>query len=115
MLRRTKIVATLGPATDDPAVLRDMIHAGLNVVRINFSHGDAAEHEQRVRQLREVSKACGQEIAVMGDLQGPKIRLKRFADGEVDLQDGQSFFPRLGTWQKGRRHQRGWRRLRESA
>ncbi len=92
MLRRTKIVATLGPASDDPDVLRQMINAGLDVVRINFSHGDADEHRMRVQQLREVAKAAGREIAVMGDLQGPKIRLKRFKEGKVNLDDGQAFF-----------------------
>lgn len=92
MLRRTKIVATLGPATDDPAVLREMIEAGLNVVRINFSHGDAAEHKMRVDALRATASECNVQIAVMGDLQGPKIRLKRFRDGEVELIEGQDFF-----------------------
>jgi len=92
MLRRTKIVATLGPASDDPDVLRRMIKAGLNVVRINFSHGDADDHRRRVKALREVAQQCGRQIGVMGDLQGPKIRLKRFSEGKVDLENGQSFF-----------------------
>jgi len=92
MLRRTKIVATLGPASDDPEVLRRMIKAGLNVVRINFSHGDADDHRRRVKALREVAQQCGRQIGVMGDLQGPKIRLKRFSEGKVDLENGQSFF-----------------------
>lgn len=92
MLRRTKIVATLGPATDDKAVLRQMIEAGLNVVRINFSHGDANEHQMRVDALRAVASECNRQIAVMGDLQGPKIRLKRFRAGVVELIEGQAFF-----------------------
>jgi len=92
MLRRTKIVATLGPATDDPDVLEAAIHAGLNVARINFSHGSAAEHRQRVEALREAARACGCEIGVMGDLQGPKIRIRRFRDGEVELEEGADFF-----------------------
>ena len=92
MLRRTKIVATLGPASDDPEVLRRMIDAGLNVVRINFSHGDADDHRRRVQALREVARQCGRQIGVMGDLQGPKIRLKRFKEGKIELEDGQSFF-----------------------
>jgi pyruvate kinase len=92
MLRRTKIVATLGPASDDPNVLRRMIDAGLNVVRINFSHGDADDHRQRVAALRAIAHDCGREIGVMGDLQGPKIRLKRFVDGKIMLEDGQAFF-----------------------
>ena len=69
-----------------------MIEAGLNVVRINFSHGEADEHRQRVEQLRSIATECGREIGVMGDLQGPKIRLKRFRDGRVELEDGQAFF-----------------------
>jgi len=92
MLRRTKIVATLGPASDDPEVLRRMIKAGLNVVRINFSHGNAEDHRRRVKALREIAQQCGRQIGVMGDLQGPKIRLKRFSEGKVDLENGQSFF-----------------------
>ena len=82
----------MGPATDDPDVLTQMIQAGLNVVRINFSHGDADEHRQRVAGLQEVASKCGRDIAVMGDLQGPKIRLKSFTDGEVTLEQGNSFF-----------------------
>jgi pyruvate kinase len=92
MLRRTKIVATLGPASDDPAVLRKMIDAGLNVVRINFSHGEADDHRRRVQELREVARQSGRQIGVMGDLQGPKIRLKRFKEGKIELEDGQAFF-----------------------
>ena len=92
MLRRTKIVATLGPASDDPNVLRRMIDAGLNVVRINFSHGDADDHRERVAALRAIAHDCGRQIGVMGDLQGPKIRLKRFVDGKIMLEDGQAFF-----------------------
>jgi len=92
MLRRTKIVATLGPASDDPKVLRKMIDAGLNVVRINFSHGEADDHRRRVQELREVARQSGRQIGVMGDLQGPKIRLKRFKEGKIELEDGQAFF-----------------------
>jgi pyruvate kinase len=92
MLRRTKIVATLGPASDDAEVLRKMIDAGLNVVRINFSHGEADDHRRRVQELREVARQSGRPIAVMGDLQGPKIRLKRFKEGKIELVDGQPFF-----------------------
>jgi pyruvate kinase len=92
MLRRTKIVATLGPASDNPEVLRDMIDAGLNVVRINFSHGESDDHRRRVQALRETARQCGRQIGVMGDLQGPKIRLKRFKEGKIELEEGQSFF-----------------------
>lgn len=92
MPRRTKIVATLGPASDDADVLRQMILAGLNVVRINFSHGESGDHRRRVAALRKIARECEREIGVMGDLQGPKIRLKRFKDGKIQLEEGQSFF-----------------------
>lgn len=92
MLRRTKIVATLGPATDDPAVLRRMILAGLDVARINFSHGDREDQERRVEEIRRVSSECGRDIGIMGDLQGPKIRVKRFAKGMATLKEGARFF-----------------------
>ena len=92
MLRRTKIVATLGPATDDKIVLRKMIMAGLDVARINFSHGDADEHRHRAELLLETAKECGRDVGVMGDLQGPKIRVRRFKDLNVKLEDGAAFF-----------------------
>ncbi len=92
MLRRTKIVATLGPATDDKKVLRKMIEAGLDVARINFSHGDSEKHRQRASMLREAASKCGRDVGVMGDLQGPKIRVRRFKDHSVKLEDGDTFF-----------------------
>ena len=92
MQRRTKIVATLGPATDNDKVLRKMIRAGLDVARINFSHGDADDHRLRVKMLREAAAACGREVGVMGDLQGPKIRIRRFRDHSVALAEGDTFF-----------------------
>jgi pyruvate kinase len=92
MRKRTKIVATLGPASDDKETLCGMIKAGLDVARLNFSHGNEEEHRRRFRVLREAADVCGKEIAVMGDLQGPKIRIKRFENGSVVLGDGDSFF-----------------------
>ncbi len=92
MQRRTKIVATLGPATDDKKILRKMIRAGLDVARLNFSHGDADDHRKRAQRLRKVSEACGREVGIMGDLQGPKIRICRFKNHSVALKDGDSFF-----------------------
>ena len=92
MLRRTKIVATLGPATDDKKRLRKMIKAGLDVARLNFSHGDADEHRRRAENLRAAAAKCGRDVALMGDLQGPKIRVMRFEDHHVELQDGANFF-----------------------
>ncbi|RYY52073.1 MAG: pyruvate kinase, partial [Comamonadaceae bacterium] len=81
--RATKIVATLGPASSDPVILERILRAGVNVVRLNFSHGTAADHIARARLVREVSLAAGREVAIMADLQGPKIRVGKFADGKV--------------------------------
>lgn len=92
MLRRTKIVATLGPASDDKETLCDMINAGLDVARLNFSHGDAADHIRRADLLRSAAESCGREVGIMGDLQGPKIRIRRFKEHSVSLVDGASFF-----------------------
>lgn len=92
MKRRTKIVATLGPATDKPETLLKMIDAGLDVARVNFSHGDADDHRGRARALREAARAAGREVGLMGDLQGPKIRVRRFKDRSVELKDGDTFF-----------------------
>jgi len=92
MLRRTKIVATLGPSTDDPERLKKMIRTGLDVARINFSHGTEVDQRARVEELHAAAKASGRDVGVMGDLQGPKIRIKRFRDGKVLLKDGDDFF-----------------------
>jgi pyruvate kinase len=91
MLRRTKIVATLGPATDAPAVLEDVIRRGADVVRLNFSHGGPGDHDKRVAAVRAASERVGKHVAVLGDLQGPKIRIERFADGRVVLNEGDVF------------------------
>ena len=90
-LRRTKIVATLGPATDDVDVLLEMCRAGLDVARINFSHGTQADHLRRVELLKEASIRAGRYVAILGDLAGPKIRIESFVDGSVQLVDGQPF------------------------
>jgi pyruvate kinase len=91
MQRRTKILATLGPSTDDPKVLDKMIEAGVDVVRINFSHGTAEEHIERVERVRNRARAHGRQVGVLCDLQGPKIRIERFATGKVFLEEGASF------------------------
>ena len=78
-LRATKIVATLGPASSDPVMLEKMIRAGVNVVRLNFSHGSAEDHVMRARLVREAATRAGVEVAIMADLQGPKIRVGKFA------------------------------------
>jgi pyruvate kinase len=91
VLRRTKIVATLGPATDEPGVLENMVAAGVDVVRLNFSHGDAADHIKRVQMVREAVIKVGREVGILADLQGPKIRIERFRDGKIELAEGDPF------------------------
>ena len=92
MTRRTKIVATLGPATDDPQVLKEIIGAGMDVARINFSHGEEEDHRARIEALRKASAECGREVGLMGDLQGPKIRVRRFKNSKATLVEGAKFF-----------------------
>lgn len=89
--RATKIVATLGPASSDPALLEQMIRAGVSVVRLNFSHGTAQDHIDRARLVREAATRAGCEVGIMADLQGPKIRVGKFAGNKVQLQNGQKF------------------------
>jgi pyruvate kinase len=89
--RATKIVATLGPACSEPAILERMIRAGVNVVRLNFSHGTSQDHIDLARRVRECSHAAGREVAIMADLQGPKIRVGKFAEGKVQLEPGAKF------------------------
>ncbi len=91
MLRRTKIVATLGPATDTPGVLEEVIRHGADVVRVNFSHGEARDHRARVEAVRRAAAAVGKHVAVLGDLQGPKIRIEGFAEGRAMLAEGEPF------------------------
>ncbi|MFL0797447.1 MAG: pyruvate kinase [Cellvibrionaceae bacterium] len=89
--RRTKIVATLGPATDKEGILEKLILSGANVVRLNFSHGAPEDHQLRVEQVRAIAQKHNLFVAVMGDLQGPKIRIARFAEGSITLSKGDSF------------------------
>ncbi|MBI3102130.1 MAG: pyruvate kinase [Burkholderiales bacterium] len=89
--RATKIVATLGPASSEVALLEKMIQAGVNVVRLNFSHGSAQDHVDRAQMVREAAQRAGREVAIMADLQGPKIRVGKFAQGRVMLEAGASF------------------------
>jgi len=91
MTRATKIVATLGPASSDPAVLERLIRAGVDVVRLNFSHGTAADHIARAELVRSVADKVGKPVALMADLQGPKIRVGKFAEGRVMLVAGEPF------------------------
>jgi pyruvate kinase len=92
MLRRTKIIATLGPATDDTKILLAMIDAGLDVARLNFSHGDHLEQQKRLELLRKIAADCGRFIGVIGDLQGPKIRVRKFENKRVTLARDDEFF-----------------------
>ncbi len=91
MLRATKIVATLGPATASPEMLTRLLAAGVDVVRLNFSHGAPGDHLARAEAVREAAKKLGREVAIMADLQGPKIRIGKFKDGKVELVAGQKF------------------------
>lgn len=89
--RRTKIVTTLGPATDNPKVLAEMIRAGADVVRVNFSHGRFEDHAKRVHMVREAAASVGRYVGILGDLGGPKIRIDRFANGPIQLEEGAAF------------------------
>jgi len=90
-LRRTKIVATLGPATDEPGVLADMVRAGLDVARINFSHGGKDEQRRRIVAIRAAAEAVGRPVGILADLSGPKIRIESFEKGKIQLAEGQPF------------------------
>ncbi len=90
-MRATKIVATLGPASSSPEMIERLLRAGVDVVRMNFSHGSAQDHIARAALVREVSAKVGKEVAIIADLQGPKIRVGRFEGGKIELQPGQRF------------------------
>ncbi|HEY5834042.1 pyruvate kinase [Streptomyces sp.] len=90
-MRRAKIVCTLGPAVDSYDQLKTLVEAGMNVARFNFSHGSHAEHEDRYQRVRKVATETGRAVGVLADLQGPKIRLGKFADGPVELVAGDEF------------------------
>jgi pyruvate kinase len=89
VIRRAKIVCTLGPATDPPERLRAIIEAGMDVARLNFSHGEHADHGRRFREVRAAAETAGRNVALLADLQGPKIRLGRFAEGPVEWVTGE--------------------------
>ncbi|NCV59741.1 MAG: pyruvate kinase, partial [Betaproteobacteria bacterium] len=91
MNHATKIVATLGPASSSPEVLERLILAGVNVVRLNFSHGSTAEHRTRAELVRAIAEACKRDVGLLVDLQGPKIRIGKFAQGSITLQTGDRF------------------------
>ena len=91
MLRRTKILATLGPATDKPGVLEGLFKAGIDVVRMNFSHGSAQDHIDRANAYANSARKPARRVGILADLQGPKIRIARFKDTKVFLNEGQDF------------------------
>ncbi|GLR69702.1 pyruvate kinase [Agaribacter marinus] len=91
MTRRTKILATLGPATDSSEMIEAIIAAGANVVRMNFSHGQAEDHIERAKRVRAAAKKLNKYVGILGDLQGPKIRVSRFKEGSIKLSIGQKF------------------------
>ena len=91
MPRQTKIVATLGPASSSPEVLERLIAAGVDVVRLNFSHGTAQDHIDRAKLVRACAEKAGRSVAIMADLQGPKIRVGKFEGGKTELTPGQKF------------------------
>jgi pyruvate kinase len=87
--RRTKIVATIGPATSSPEVLRELVKAGATTFRLNFSHGTHEDHLRSIRLIRQVSNELNYPVAILQDLQGPKIRLGKFTDGSIVLDQRQ--------------------------
>src|SRR6187455_1560147 len=90
-MRRAKIVCTLGPATSSAENLKELVRAGMDVARLNLSHGDHADHERVYADVRKASDATGRAVGILVDLQGPKIRTARFAEGPVDLVRGATF------------------------
>jgi len=90
-MRRTKIIATLGPATDRPGMLEKLINAGVDVFRLNYSHQTHADHERRMKEIRQLSYQHKHAVAVIADLQGPKIRIEHFKDGKIQLREGANF------------------------
>ena len=91
MLRRTKIVATLGPASSNQKILEQMIRAGVDLVRMNFSHGDAQDHVDRAEIVRAAAAAVGRTVGILADLQGPKIRVRKFENDKIILNNGDTF------------------------
>lgn len=90
-MRRAKIVCTLGPATDTYEQIKALVEAGMDIARLNLSHGTYTEHEERYRHVRKASEETGRSVGILADLQGPKIRLGRFAEGPVLLERGDDF------------------------
>lgn len=96
--RKTKIVCTLGPATEDDAVLRELILSGMNVARLNFSHGTHETHLNNIRRIEAFRRELNLPIAIMLDTKGPEIRLETFENGKVQLKKGQTFTLSPKVW-----------------
>jgi pyruvate kinase len=103
-MRRAKIVCTLGPATDSYDQIKALVHAGMDVARLNLSHGTHAEHEERYHRVRKASDETGHSVGILADLQGPKIRLGRFTEGPVLLERGDPFTLTVEEGAEGDRH-----------
>ncbi|AQS70094.1 pyruvate kinase [Streptomyces pactum] len=103
-MRRAKIVCTLGPATDSYDQIKDLVDAGMDIARFNFSHGTHAEHEERYHRVRKASDETGRSVGALADLQGPKIRLGHFAEGPVLLERGDTFTITVEEGVDGDRH-----------
>src|SRR5215472_2507118 len=88
---KTKIVATIGPASETPAILERLIRAGLNVARLNFSHGELTDHAERIKRIHSAAAAAGRRVAIMADLPGPKMRIGRIEPEPIQLHRGESF------------------------
>ncbi|MFH9398224.1 pyruvate kinase [Streptomyces sp. NPDC017638] len=106
-MRRAKIVCTLGPATDSYDQIKALVEAGMDVARFNLSHGTHAEHEERYRRVRKAADETGRSVGILADLQGPKIRLGRFAEGPVLLERGDAFTITVEDGVEGDRHRCG--------
>ncbi|MER6332409.1 pyruvate kinase [Streptomyces sp. NPDC001034] len=106
-MRRAKIVCTLGPATDSYDQIKALVEAGMDVARFNLSHGTRAEHEERYQRVRKAADESGRSVGILADLQGPKIRLGRFAEGPVLLERGDEFTITVEDGVAGDRHRCG--------
>lgn len=90
-MRRTKIICTMGPATDSEDVLRDLMLSGMDVARLNFSHGTHEEALVRINRIKKVREELDAPVAILLDTKGPEVRIKEFKDGKVELKEGQKF------------------------
>src|SRR5262249_2313274 len=88
---KTKIVATIGPASETPEMLERLIRAGLNIARLNFSHGNLTDHAERIKRIRSAAEAVGRRVAIMADLPGPKMRIGKIEPEPIELHTGEKF------------------------